>query len=61
MAKALPGLRVDARRMQHNIDSVRATLAPQAGRAWFEPALAETAALLTRERIAALRAQHAAG
>jgi 3-carboxy-cis,cis-muconate cycloisomerase len=61
MAKALPGLRVDARRMQHNIDSVRATLAPQAGRAWFEPGLAETAALLTRERIAALRVQHAAG
>lgn len=56
MATALPGLRVDAQRMQHNIDAVRAGLAPQAAQEWFDPSLVDAAALLTRERVAALQA-----
>ena len=55
LAKALPGLRVDAARMRANLDSVRAGVAPETAQAWFAPELAEQAAQLARARLQALR------
>lgn len=56
LAQALPGLRVDAARMQANIDAVCAGLEPQTVHEWFAPALAEAAGVLARQRLAALSA-----
>ncbi|WP_326536376.1 lyase family protein [Pseudorhodoferax sp.] len=55
LATALPGLRVDAARMQANIDRVCAELPAQTVREWFAPALAEAAGAQARQRIALLR------
>nr|WP_145548949.1 lyase family protein [Variovorax boronicumulans] len=55
LATALPGLRVDAARMQANIDRVCAELPAQTAQAWFAPGLAEMAGAQARQRIADLR------
>lgn len=55
LARALPGLRVDAGRMRANLDSVRASLPPETAQAWFAPELAEQAAQLARTQVQALR------
>lgn len=55
LAKALPGLRVDAERMRANIDSVRASVTPETAQAWFALELAEQAGQLARARSQALR------
>lgn len=55
LARALPGLEVDAARMRANLDGVRASVAPETAQAWFAPELAEQAARLVRVRTQALR------
>lgn len=55
MATALPGLRVDAARMQANIDSVCAQLPAQTVQEWFAPALADAAGAQARLRLTELR------
>lgn len=55
LARALPGLRVDAQRMRANLDSVRASVPPETAQAWFAPELAEQAAQLARTQVQALR------
>jgi 3-carboxy-cis,cis-muconate cycloisomerase len=57
MAQALPGLQVDAPRMRANLDAVRTTVSAKVADEWFNPALAQEAAALTRLQIAALRTQ----
>ena len=54
MAQALPGLQVDTQRMRANLDAVRATLPPKTADEWFNPALAQQAADLTRAQLQAL-------
>ncbi|MFT3718043.1 lyase family protein [Pseudorhodoferax sp.] len=54
LAVALPGLRVDAARMQANIGRAREGLAPEVAREWFAPGLAAAAGTLARQRLAAL-------
>lgn len=55
LAQALPGLRIDARRMSINLDAVRASLSAETVAAWFQPQLTEHAAVLTRSQVASLR------
>ena len=57
LAQALPGLQVNTARMRANLDRLRAELPPEAADEWFDPALAEHAAGLAREQVAALRQQ----
>ncbi len=45
MAQAVPALQVDAARMRGNIDALRAALPKQAADEWFDPALAQHAAI----------------
>ena len=54
MALALPGLRVDTRRMRANLDNVRAAVSPETAGEWFSPALAQQAAGLARAQVAVL-------
>ena len=55
LATALPGLRVDAARMQANIDRVCAELPAETVREWFAPALVAMAGDQARQRTVALR------
>lgn len=55
LATALPGLRVDAARMQANIDRVCAELPGETVREWFAPALVAMAGDQARQRTVALR------
>jgi 3-carboxy-cis,cis-muconate cycloisomerase len=55
LATALPGLRVDAARMQANIDHVRAGLPHETVQEWFAPTLVEMASAQARQRVAELR------
>lgn len=55
LAKALPGLRVDAARMRANLEAVRAGVSAETAQAWFAPDLAEQAGRLARARTQALR------
>lgn len=55
LAAALPGLRVDAARMQANIDHVRAGLPHETVQEWFAPTLVEMASAQARQRVAELR------
>ena len=55
LSQALPGLSVDTERMRANLDRLRAELPAEAAAEWFDPALAEHAAGLTRTQVAALR------
>ncbi|MES2363359.1 MAG: lyase family protein [Pseudomonadota bacterium] len=52
MAQALSGLQVDTQRMRANLDAVRAGLSPDVVDEWFNPALAQHAATLTRAQVA---------
>lgn len=45
MAQAVPALQVDAARMRGNIEALRAALPKQAADEWFDPALAQHAAI----------------
>ncbi len=55
LARALPGLRVDAARMRANLDGVRAGVGPETAQTWFAPELAEQAAQQARARAQSLR------
>ena len=57
LARALPGLQVDADRMLVNLERLRAELPVQAAQEWFDPGLAQHAAALARAQVAALRQQ----
>jgi 3-carboxy-cis,cis-muconate cycloisomerase len=57
LARALPGLQVDADRMLVNLERLRAELPAQAALEWFDPALADHAAGLARAEVARLREQ----
>ncbi|MFC6280174.1 MULTISPECIES: lyase family protein [Polaromonas] len=52
MAQALSGLQVDTQRMRANLDAVRAELPADVVYEWFNPALAQHAATLTRSQVA---------
>ncbi|MCY1166151.1 MAG: lyase family protein [Pseudomonadota bacterium] len=52
MAQALSGLQVDTQRMRANLDAVRAELPADVVDEWFNPALAQHAATLTRAQVA---------
>lgn len=52
MAQALSGLQVDTQRMRANLDAVRAELPADVVDEWFNPALAQHAATLTRSQVA---------
>lgn len=54
MARVLPGLQVDPQRMRANLDAVRATLPTKTADEWYNPALAQQAADLTRAQLQAL-------
>ena len=54
MARTLPGLRVDTRRMRDNLEAVRSALPAEAAEAWFSPALAQQAAKLAMDQVAVL-------
>lgn len=54
MARTLPGLRVDTRRMRANLDAVRSSLPADAAETWFSPALAQQAAKLALDQVAVL-------
>ncbi len=54
MSQALAGLQVDTQRMQANIDAVRGELPADVADEWFNPALAQHAALLARSQLAVL-------
>jgi 3-carboxy-cis,cis-muconate cycloisomerase len=56
MAQALPTLQVDTQRMRANLESVRLALPPEAAEEWFNPALAQHAAELTRLQVNTLSA-----
>ena len=55
MAQALPGLQVKTARMRANIDTLAAQLPRDAADEWFNPQLADQAALLVLPRLAQLR------
>ncbi|MGJ7578867.1 3-carboxy-cis,cis-muconate cycloisomerase [Variovorax sp. RHLX14] len=55
LSAALPGLQVDAGRMQANIDRLRSELPQSAADEWFDPVLAENAGAIAVERVAVLR------
>jgi 3-carboxy-cis,cis-muconate cycloisomerase len=55
LAQALPGLKVDARRMQANLDAVRATLPKGLVDEWFDPHLVRPAAELATTQTNTLR------
>lgn len=57
MASALPGLQVDAQRMQDNIHAVVQSQPRDTARVWFDPALAAQAGEQARCYTAALRAE----
>ncbi|MCZ2498971.1 3-carboxy-cis,cis-muconate cycloisomerase [Xylophilus sp. Kf1] len=56
LAGALPGLEVNAPRMQANLDALRASLPREVADEWFDPALALNAGALAREQLGRLRA-----
>jgi len=55
LAQVLPGLKVDARRMQMNLEAVRATLSRASADEWFAPSLLEPAAQLALNQTVVLR------
>jgi 3-carboxy-cis,cis-muconate cycloisomerase len=55
LAQALPGLKVDAPRMQANLDAVRASLSKGTVDEWFAPGLAKNAAGVTLAQVELLR------
>ena len=56
MAQALPGLKVDARRMAANIDAVRASLPKAVANEWFDSGLVRHAGDLALRQVAQLKA-----
>ena len=55
LAQVLPSLKVDARRMQMNLEAVRATLPKASADEWFAPSLLEPATQLALNQTAVLR------
>ncbi len=56
MAYALPGLKVDSKRMAANIDAVRASLPKAVANEWFDLGLVRHAEELAQKQVALLRA-----
>ncbi len=57
MAQAVPALQVDAARMRGNIEALRAALPKQAADEWFDPALAQHAAIEVHAQLQRWREQ----
>lgn len=57
MAQAVPALQVDAARMRGNIEALRAALPKQAADEWFDPALAQHAAIEVHAQLKRWREQ----
>ena len=55
MARALPGLQVDVKRMAANIQAVRGEMPKELSDEWFAPALLEQASVLALSQIASQR------
>lgn len=58
MAQALPPLQVDTQRMRANLENVLLALSAEVAEEWFNPALAQHAAELTRFQVNVLSALH---
>lgn len=59
LANALPGLQVDAARMRANVEAVRASLPKGAAQEWFNVAMVDHAARLTRAQLTTMGGQQA--